>query len=114
MNINKYKRSVLAQFRSGILPLQIEVGRYRNIQLCDRICPMCNLAVEDEIHFLCQCPKYSDVRAIVFNAVSLKCDRFMSIDVLDQFVFLMSNLQKEVMNFLLNAMQQRTNCLTYC
>ena len=73
---------------------------------------MCYLAVEDEIHFLCHCPKYSDVRATLFNAARLKCDRFMSINVLDQFVFLMSNLQKEVINFLANAMQQRTHCLT--
>ena len=30
-NIPKYKRSLFAQFRSGILPLHIETGRYSNI-----------------------------------------------------------------------------------
>ena len=38
MNITKYQRSLFAQFRSGILPLEIEVGRYRNIDLSERIC----------------------------------------------------------------------------
>ena len=53
MNINKYQRSMFAQFRCGILPLEIEVGRYRDIPLKERICQLCNNAVEDEIHFLC-------------------------------------------------------------
>ena len=50
-NITRYQKSLMAQFRLGILPLQIEVGRYRDIPLCNRICQMCNLnGVEDEIH----------------------------------------------------------------
>ena len=42
MNITKYQRSLFAQFRSGILPLEIEFGRYRNIDLSERICKLCN------------------------------------------------------------------------
>ena len=37
MNINKYQRSFFAQFRCGI-PLEIEVGRYRDIPLKKQIC----------------------------------------------------------------------------
>ena len=46
-------RSLLAQFRAGILPFSIEVGRYRNIRLDERLCTLCDdNVVEDEIHFL--------------------------------------------------------------
>ena len=48
---------MLAQIRLGILPLNIEVGRYRNQPLEERLCPICELQeVEDEFHFLFQCP----------------------------------------------------------
>ncbi len=44
-------RSLLAQFGFRILPLEIEVRRYRNKPIADRKCPFCG-EVEDEIHFL--------------------------------------------------------------
>lgn len=113
-NVSKHKRSLFAQFRCGILPLQIEVGRFKNIQLRDRICPVCNQAVEDEVHFLCECSKYSDYRNTLFYAASLQCNVFMYLDALDQFVYLMSNMQKEVMNFLMSAVSRRTNCISVC
>ena len=68
MNISKYQRSLYAQFRLGILPLEIEVGRFRNIPLSSRICKMCNSnIVEDEIHFLCECESYTDYRFALFS-----------------------------------------------
>ena len=52
--IPKCKRSIFCQFRSGILPLATETGRYRNVPADERLCEICNLnLVEDEIHFLC-------------------------------------------------------------
>ena len=39
----------MSQFRLGILPLEIEVGRFRDVPLPNRICSMCDgNAVEDE------------------------------------------------------------------
>ena len=49
--LSRYERSVLSKFRSGSLPLQIEVGRYNKTPLKDRICGLCQLDVEDEVHF---------------------------------------------------------------
>ena len=40
-NIPKLQRSVLAQFRAGILPLEVEIGHYQNIELQHRICKIC-------------------------------------------------------------------------
>ena len=43
--------------------LEIERGRYRNIQREKRICQKCNLnEVEDEVHFFFICPKYIQTR----------------------------------------------------
>ena len=111
-NIKKYRRSLFAQFRCGILPIQIEIGRFRGLSLCDRICPVCEEGVEDEIHFLCQCSCYSAPRNNLFaKAVNLD-PLFMSLDVIDQFVFLMSNMQRDVIRYLVTAVQHRISLLT--
>jgi hypothetical protein len=36
--------------------LEIEKGRHQNIPLNERICKLCKLEIEDEIHVLLQCP----------------------------------------------------------
>ena len=56
-NLTKSQRSFYAQFRSRILPLAIEKGRFSNVGLNNRTCIACNSeATEDECHFLCICP----------------------------------------------------------
>ncbi len=53
--LDKYKRSLFAQFRCGILPLRIETGRFARIPLNERICEQCDLMkIEDEFHFICE------------------------------------------------------------
>ena len=56
--MSRYHRSTFAKFRCGILPLNIEVGRYRGVKVEDRICPICKNGVESEIHFLLECNVY--------------------------------------------------------
>ena len=99
----------MAQFRLGILPLEIEIGRYRDIPLSKRICKMCEKnAIEDEIHFLCECQSYKDFRSILYSRASENDENFYTKDVIDKFVFLMSNHQKYVVTFLTNAAFKRT------
>ena len=46
------KRSLLSQFRCGVLPLATKTGRYRQIPSNKRYCTFCDLnAIKDEIHF---------------------------------------------------------------
>ena len=39
--MSRHQRSTSAKFRCGILPLNIEVGRYRGIKVENRMCPPC-------------------------------------------------------------------------
>ena len=57
--MNRFQRSTFAKFRCGILPIQIEVGRFRGQKVEKRICPLCKNAVESEIHFMFECPSYN-------------------------------------------------------
>ena len=49
---------MMAQFRNGILLLEIETGRYRHIQADERFCLNCRTLEETELHFSMVCPLY--------------------------------------------------------
>ena len=47
--------------------LLIETGRYDNIPRNERVCNVCNCkTIEDETHFLLDCPSYSSLRDMFF------------------------------------------------
>ena len=65
------QRKKLAKLRLGCLELRIESGRYCRppLDLAQRVCPVCEqldgdgeAPVESELHFLYDCPLYSDLR----------------------------------------------------
>ena len=37
-----------------------------------RICKLCNVEVEDEMHFLLKCPKLEETRSAILNSIHLK------------------------------------------
>ena len=60
---------LLMKFRAGVSLLRIETGRYESngsgtsgIPVHERICLCCNMGIEDERHFICDCPVYSTQR----------------------------------------------------
>lgn len=77
---NRDRRVLLSKFRLGICPLRIETGRYENngrnskgIAEEDRKCECCALGkVEDEYHFLLQCPAYVDRRVPLLSTVQAR------------------------------------------
>lgn len=73
-NIPKPARSLIAQLCSGSLKLRLETGRYIHEDLNDRICLVCDEnAVENEKHFLFDCPAYQDLRNNLIGAYRLAC-----------------------------------------
>ncbi len=66
LNIDRYEKSLLSQFRYGILPLRVETGRFVNEPRCNRICTLCNSGqIEDQIHFTFHCNLYNEQRNIL-------------------------------------------------
>ena len=59
--------------RKALVKLRIsshKTGRYDNIPRDGRVCNVCNCkTIEDEIHFLLDCPKYSSLRDMFFSKI---------------------------------------------
>ena len=66
-HINKHERSLITQLRCGIIPIQLELGRYSNVSRDQRICKLCNDGVETETHFIFECKKLEQKRIELFH-----------------------------------------------
>ncbi len=63
VNLKRSHRSLMARLLCGILPLEVETGRYTDTKKEVRFCRCCNGGkLEDEIHFLFHCDKFEEER----------------------------------------------------
>ena len=109
-NLSRSKRSLIAQLRSGVLGLSIETGRFKRLEVTQRICEFCNTGVvEDEYHFVCVCPFYENLRCNLFR----NCDNISGEQYINEegFVFIMRYRQRDLSNFIENAWTKRKNMI---
>ena len=122
MCMTKYQRSLLSQFRAGILPLRIETGRFhvksdtengnvRYLQVEERTCQMCNShEIENEFHFLLVCPIYNDYRANLFNSIRVSHE-FNTMTMDEKFIFINKMYQKNLAKYICLSWERRKSIL---
>jgi hypothetical protein len=109
LNLKKNERSLLAQFRTGILPLRIETGRYVGESVEDRHCTLCNSgAIETEKHFLLECSLYSNVRNTVFDNL-LTDISFVNLVTEHKLEHLMTKYPRKMSKYIVAAFMCRRN-----
>ena len=111
-NISRQRKSLLAQIRLGILPIKIETGRFRSLSVDQRICELCEMRkVENEIHFICECPLYNDFRETLYEHAKLTRNDFITMGMQGKFVHLMKYMWREVSHYLVQAWNRRKDKL---
>ena len=64
-------RRAITKLRTSNHNLAIESGRWTNTERKHRLCTQCTLSkIEDEMHFIFDCPKYSDIRKTTFTPIN--------------------------------------------
>ena len=63
---NTSDRIAMSKFRLSNHTLLIETGRHQGIPAPERKCPFCPEHIEDEFHFLINCPTYNTLRNNLF------------------------------------------------
>ena len=100
-----YLRKSLCKLRVSAHRLMIEIGRYNKtrLQRDERICKNCDTGkVEDEFHFLLECPNYIHERHAFFNNIKTKIHLFTSMSDKEKFEWLFIQEDLSVMeNFAL-------------
>ena len=107
-NLLPSERSLLAQFRFGILPLRIETGRFVNMKEDERICQLCKgNEVEDEHHFLFVCPLYNDLRESMFHEIVTTTPDFVYFDYTEQLKLLFIQFYRKLAKYTKRAFERR-------
>ena len=70
--------------------MEIEQGRYRNIKANERFGKLCKKDVEDEIHFLLQCPHLHSARQTTLSKIYRLYPSTENLRAKDKFIWLMS------------------------
>ena len=114
MNLSRSIRSYIAQIRCGVLPLHIETGRYRNLKVEERLCKVCDLkTVENELHFVFDCPTYSQLRLVYYNWIIKIYPDFLSLPQTEKLKVMLTDkrvIQKSGL-FIQNCFLTRTSKL---
>ena len=103
ISMKRSQRSTIAKLRLGILPINVEIGRYSSTPREERYCPLCkNNYVEDEIHVLLYCPFYKDLRTSLLCDAQRVCCQFNEQNDLGKIAILAShiNLVRKTANFI--------------
>ena len=115
---NTKLRQKLTKFRLSNHKLMIEVGRHMRpiVNKEDRICPLCHLEVEDEIHFMTRCKIYKFLRKPILDHCEELRPQFKYYSAEEQFIFIMSNplMMGNVSRYLDGALKEREIYLDVC
>ena len=84
-------RSALAKFRTGVAPIRLETGRYERLDVNNRICPICNIGIEDEMHVLLKCSTYTEIRQLLLQKARSVNTMFNSYNDIEMLCFLLSD-----------------------
>ena len=95
--ITRRQRSSIAKFRAGVAPINIELGRYRNIPCEERFCVQCNNIVESEMHVLLHCPLYTDIRDTLFYNIEHTIGSMDELSDVHKLAIVLSN--ENIVNF---------------
>ena len=111
-NICRQRGSLLTQIRLGILPIKIETGRFMSLPVQQRLCELCEMhKVENEIHFLCECPLYHDFRETLYDHAKLMTNDSVTMGMQEKFVYLMNHMWREVSCYLVQSWNIRKDKL---
>ena len=100
-----HQRKLLTRLRisSHKLMVLVERGRYKKLDVSQRLCQNCNLnLIEDETHFLFQCPVNASDRGKLISVSSEKCLNFTTLQDNERMIWLLNNENVPVLNNLCN------------
>ena len=93
------QRNILTKFRISSHKFEIEKGRYMNIPAEQRICRLCKLDVENEIHFLLECPSQANTRREILDQIE---SRFSNLKFVDNKIKLSGFFQQMITTFIIS------------
>jgi len=112
LGLTRRERSLLAQYRLGVLPIRLETGRFKGEKEEDRICVLCNnKEIENEFHFLLKCTLYHNERSSFFEKINSRHEGFYNLEDKDKVIVLMTRYVRLTGKFINECFTKRRNTL---
>ncbi len=109
---NRRDRSILSKLRFGCLDLEVETGRWRNIERCNRICKVCQSgSIEDELHFVFNCISFNTIRNKYCKDLPILVN--VNMDVCEKFVFLLTKCTPKLVSIYIRELYDYRKDLLY-
>ena len=119
---NHKLRNYISRFRLSNHQLMIEKGRYvrPKINREQRFCYNCRGEIEDETHFVINCPVYNTERVKLFEICRKNSNRIINFDNIptskQKLIFIMTSDDVDIIkgfaNYLKQCFRKRDDCLT--
>ena len=74
--------------------LEIETGRYTKTTREERLCKLCSLEIEDELHFITSCPKLSQRRKLFDKIITNTISEWNDLDNLTKCLIIINPSEK--------------------
>ena len=100
-------RTHMSKFRLSNHRLMIEVGRHNGTPKEERFCHFCPLKIENELHFLFECPIFSNLRARLIDPITNAIPGFTYLSGDSKLQLLLSNIDINTCNYVANSMELR-------
>ena len=117
LNFRMNHKKAISRFRLSNHPLMIEKGRHLKIEKNERRCYFCNDRIENEEHFLVNCPLYSRQRRILEGICIENCIRYANLTDEQKFIFLMTNENEKIIKalgkYIYDSLTIRDKIVTY-
>ena len=78
--------------------LMIELGRHNKIPREKRVCPLCKLGIEDEVHFTLKCQFFQKPRSTFLSALKKRCTSFSGLAENQKLHFLLTSENQQICN----------------
>ena len=114
---NRKHKIALGRLRVSSHSLMIEKGRHSRpkIEREERYCPYCVNLVEDECHFITNCPLYNVSRTELVQEIRKTCLYYHEMTDIQKFIFVMTNentsIIKKLAKFVFISMEKRKEFL---
>ncbi len=107
-NLSRAERSILAQFRLGVLPLRLETGRFVREDIDKRICTFCNNGeIENEAHFLLRCNVYDEIRNLILGESIDKITNYTNMSENEKIISIINGNCRKHAKYLVAAFDKR-------
>ena len=106
-------RRIVTKLRLSNHNLMIEIGRHRKIPKELRHCPFCPNLIENEVHFLFQCPVYSIMRNKFLGTVLRNNPRFSFFNMNEKLEYVMTHIDNHVAKYINHCFEIRAFLLAH-